>query len=106
VKQPALAGACAAFTETLIGAYAVAARENLPPRDTSWPSTVCARAYLYVGTLLAARGFGPFAYAMSDAARDRLAGLARSLTMQPPANVKQYCERLFDHIGVAELAAE
>ena len=70
-----------------------------------WPTTVCARAFLYVGTLLAARGFGPFAYPMAEPARIRLATLARSLSVQPVADLTEYCARLAEYIGVTALAA-
>lgn len=105
MEQPALLESCIEFTEALVGAYRTAAKENLWARDSLWPSTVCARAYLYVGTLLAARGFGPFRYPLSDPARDRLGRLARSLSVQPAADLKQYCERLQEYSTVAELAA-
>jgi tRNA A-37 threonylcarbamoyl transferase component Bud32 len=105
LKQPALLASCVGFTQSFIEAYGSAARQNLEANDHSWPATVGARAYLYAGTLLAARGFGPFAYPMSDAARDGLARLARSLTVQPPSDLEQYCERLREHIGEAERAA-
>ena len=105
LEQPALLPSCIEFSEALVGAYRAAAKENLWARDSLWPSTVCARAYLYVGTMLAARGFGPFRYPLSDAARDRLAGLARSLSVEPATDLKQYCERLQAYGPAAELAA-
>ncbi len=105
LKQPALLESCVAFTRTMIDAYGAAARENLGANENLWPETVCARAYLYVGTLLAARAFGPFLYKMADPARERLARLARSLTVQSPAILEQYVERLHEHGDVAERAA-
>jgi aminoglycoside/choline kinase family phosphotransferase len=105
LKQPALLESCEEFTRTLIDAYGKAARENLKPHEHAWPQTVCARAYLYAGTLLAARAFGPFVYTMTDAARERLARLARSLTADSPADVEEYCERLREHSGAAQRAA-
>ena len=105
MEQPGLMESCIEFTEALVGAYRTAAKENLWARDSLWPSTVCSRAYLYVGTMLAARGFGPFRYPLSDPARDRLARLARSLSVQPAADLKQYCERLQEYGSVTQMAA-
>ena len=104
LQNPALMESCIEFTETLIAAYSKAAKDNLWAKDSLWASTVCARAYLYAGTFLAARGFGPFAYPLSDGARERLAGLARSLSIQPPTDLKAYCDRLVEHCPVAEPA--
>jgi tRNA A-37 threonylcarbamoyl transferase component Bud32 len=105
LKQPALLESCGTVSRALVDAYGAAARENLGPHESAWPQAVCARAYLYVGTLLAARAFGPFNYTMSAAARERLGGLARSLTVESPADIEQYCERLREHCGAAQRAA-
>jgi aminoglycoside phosphotransferase (APT) family kinase protein len=104
LNNPALIDSCIEFTESLIAAYSRAAKDNLWARDGLWPATVCARAYLYAGTFLAARGFGPFAYAMSDEARRRLAALARSLSVEAPTDLRQYCDRLIEHCPVEETA--
>lgn len=104
LKQPQRMDSCIEFTETLVHAYGQAAKENFWAEDGPWASSVCARAYLYAGTFLAARGFGPFAYPLSADALDRLARLARSLSMQPVQDLKEYCERLLEHSSVAEAA--
>jgi aminoglycoside phosphotransferase (APT) family kinase protein len=102
--QPELMPECIEFSETLLDAYRKTARDNLWAKDGHWVTEVCTRAYLYVGTFLAARGFGPFAYPLPDVARDRLARLARSLSVEPPAGLTAYCERLAEYAPVAELA--
>jgi hypothetical protein len=105
LKNPRLLDACVEYALVLVDAYRTAARQDLWTRDRTWPAAVCTRAFLYVGTLLAARGFGPFAYPMPEAAALRLARLARSLSVQPAADLMQYAERLVEHIGVTALAA-
>lgn len=103
LEQPTLIGACLHFTETLISAYREVARQSAED-GVEWLAPAFERAFLYTGTFLAARGFGPFPYPMADAARERLAGLACSLSMQPPANLDDYCVRLWA-VGAAAEAA-
>jgi Ser/Thr protein kinase RdoA (MazF antagonist) len=101
LEQPALIGACILFSEALIAAYRSAARESAED-GTEWLAPAIERAFLYTGTFLAARGFGPFPYPMADTARERLAGLARSLSTEPVANQGDYCARLWACGAVAE----
>lgn len=65
--------------------------------DSAWPPEVERRTFRAVATFLAARGFGPFAYTLDDAARHRLAGLARSLAAEPPAAWGAFAERVRLH---------
>jgi aminoglycoside phosphotransferase (APT) family kinase protein len=55
---------------------------------------IVARAFWYVGTLIAARGFGPFAYPMSAGVQSRLGRLARNLTEYPPVSIADYGKRM------------
>jgi tRNA A-37 threonylcarbamoyl transferase component Bud32 len=58
--------------------------------DPAWSAAAASRAFRYVGTFLAARGFGPFQYPMSEAVRERLGRIARRLTREAPADVAGY----------------
>jgi aminoglycoside phosphotransferase (APT) family kinase protein len=84
--RPPLAAPYRRFTERLGGAYAEAAG------DAPWASTVLRRAWWLAGTFLAVRGFGPFPYAMSEEARERVATVACRLTAHPPDDTTAYLE--------------
>lgn len=86
IEQPALAPDCAAFARRLVQAYVQAQPEAARAR------AACARAFRYTGTFLAARGFGPFAYDISDRARERLGALARKLIGNRPCDVEAYAD--------------
>ena len=58
-----------------------------------WSAEVLPRAFRATGTFLAARGFGPFAYAMSGAARERVRRLAASLATDRPATLPELIGR-------------
>jgi len=88
LQEPSLNAPCVEFSRRLIDAY----RDATGDRD--WSAAVCARAYLYAGTCLAARGFGPFAYDMPKEGRERPASCARTLSADPPRDLDAYCERL------------
>ena len=74
----------AAFTQAYGQAYA--------PRETA--DSVLGRAFFYLGAMIAARGFGPFAYPMSEEAKGRLCRVARDLTERPPASALEYATRI------------
>jgi aminoglycoside phosphotransferase (APT) family kinase protein len=101
--QPDLMQECIEFSENLIETYRSNVKDNLWAKDAQWVTDVCHRAYLYTGTFLAARGFGPFAYPLPEPARDRLARLARSLSVEPPQGLTAYSDRLAEYAPVAEL---
>ncbi len=61
----------------------------------AWSSEVLPRAFRATATFLAARGFGPFAYPLSDRARQRIAPLARSLAADPPKDLEGLRSQLF-----------
>jgi aminoglycoside phosphotransferase (APT) family kinase protein len=62
--------------------------------DAEWPAAVAPRTFRATATFLAARGFGPFAYEMSETARQRVRTLARSLAGDPPADFAAFRERV------------
>jgi aminoglycoside phosphotransferase (APT) family kinase protein len=62
--------------------------------DSEWPSAVEPRTFRATATFLAARGFGPFAYPMSEGARQRVGALARSLAGDPPADFAAFRDRI------------
>jgi len=88
LADPALAGAAAGFACRLGAAYRASSA------DPARAEAAVGRACLYAGTFLAARGFGPFAYPMTEPARARLAALARGLTLDPPAGAAAFAARL------------
>jgi aminoglycoside phosphotransferase (APT) family kinase protein len=59
-----------------------------------WARAVFPRTFQATATFLAARGFGPFAYALSDIARQRITRLARSLAADPPAEYETFRDRV------------
>ena len=60
----------------------------------SWAAEVLPRTFRATATFLAARGFGPFAYGMSDAARERVGKLSRSLAVNPPETLPGFIDRI------------
>lgn len=59
-----------------------------------WAGEVLPRVFRTTATFLAARGFGPFAYTMSDGARERVQRLAASLAAQPPSGLHRFLDRI------------
>ena len=84
IEDRRLNGSCIDFSSEFIGQYA---------GDESADDAV-ARAFFYTGAMIAARGFGPFAYPMHGEVRERVAQLARSLTERPPASMSEYSARI------------
>jgi tRNA A-37 threonylcarbamoyl transferase component Bud32 len=70
-------------------------------QPSEWPGNVLSRTFRATATFLAARGFGPFAYAMSDGARQRIAMLAQSLAMEPPASFDAFDARVMQYATMA-----
>ena len=67
--------------------------------SAEWPVEVKARAFRATATFLASRGFGPFAYNLSDEGRSRIAALARELAAEPPSDVDGFSEMVTRHAG-------
>ena len=66
-----------------------------------WADAVLPRAFWAVACFLAARGFGPFAYSMTEAGRRRLAQLARSLAEDSPITLDAFRARVIQHADLA-----
>ncbi len=91
LRQPTLVDDAVGFAEQFLTAYGDADGE--PGR------AAVTRSLRYTGTLVAARGFGPFPYEMTDGARDRLAGLARELTVDSPQDLAAFAATVRRHAG-------
>lgn len=88
VEQPALMREAIAFTSTLLQAWTSTCGSE------DWAGEVVPRAFRATATFLAARGFGPFPYPMTAAARKRIGELARSLAADPPSDVEAFRDRV------------
>lgn len=84
LEKPELVPAALTFVSRLLNSWIATCGSD------SWPYEVLPRTYRAIATFLAARGFGPFAYSMSEPARQRLGGLARSLAADPPLDFDQF----------------
>jgi len=62
--------------------------------DPAWARAVLPRTFRATATFLAARGFGPFAYAMSDVARQEIQVIARDLASSPIADFETFQDRI------------
>jgi len=69
----------------------------------AWAAQVVPRTFRATATFLATRAFGPFAYAMSETARQRIGALARSLASDPPQSPDAF--RATVHLHANPLAA-
>ena len=90
---PALVPEALAFSSRLLDAWAAACG------DASWPDEVRPRAFRATATFLAARGFGPFAYDLSEDGRHRIGALARTLAAEPPTDMVDFNEMVARHAG-------
>jgi aminoglycoside phosphotransferase (APT) family kinase protein len=88
LQWPALANDALSFTSRLLRSWAFTCGSE------AWSNDVLPRVFRATATFLAARGFGPFAYAMNDAARARLRRLARSLATEPPSDNEAFQSRV------------
>ena len=91
LERRALLPAALDFTARLCRSWAAACG------DEKWPVEVLPRTFRATATFLAARGRGPFAYAMADEARSQIARLARSLAAAPPAEFASFRSRVLEH---------
>jgi len=67
--------------------------------SASWPAEVRPRAFRATATFLAARGFGPFAYDLSEDGRRRIAALARTLAAEPSSDMAGFYKTVERHAG-------
>lgn len=84
LERPTWMPGSLAFTSRLLQAWASACGDEL------WPNEVFPRTFRAIAPFLAARGFGPFPYPMSDSARRRVARLARTLATEPPTDIDTF----------------
>lgn len=70
--------------------------------DPLWARGVLPRAFRATATFLAARGFGPFAYVMSDVARNEVRAIARSLAATPPRDFHAFRDRVLTLLGITD----
>lgn len=95
IQRPALIPEALDFTRRLLLAWEAACG------DGAWFAEVLPHTLRAIAVFLAIRGFGPFAYSLDEAERLRLAQLARSLAMEPPADLAHFGERVLQHAGAA-----
>ncbi len=69
--------------------------------SADWYQAVLPRTFRATATFIAARGFGPFAYAVSDSAKQRIAQLARTLAADPPLDAAAFRDRVLRHVALA-----
>jgi hypothetical protein len=93
LDAPALVPDALAFASRLLDEWAANCGSD------EWPGEVRPRAFRATATFLASRGFGPFAYELSDEGRGRIAALARELAAGPPSDVKAFGEMVTRHAG-------
>jgi aminoglycoside phosphotransferase (APT) family kinase protein len=91
LEKPALLFDALAFASRLLRAWSSACG------DEAWPAEVLPRTFHATACFLAARGFGPFAYPMSDVGRRRVGKLARSLAEEPPITLEAFRLRVASH---------
>lgn len=99
LARPGLVDDALSFIASLTGAWAAACG------DPAWRREVEPRAFRATATFLAARGFGPFAYSLDEAARERIGELARSLAESPPADQGELRARVTQVVSAAESPA-
>ena len=88
LENPALREQALTFCTRLLESWTSACGSD------DWAAKVLPRTFRATATFLASRGFGPFAYVMSDAARERVRTLARSLAANPPSTLEEFSGRL------------
>jgi len=93
LEKSALLSHALDFSARLLQAWASACGSGV------WPSEVLPRTFRATATFLATRGFGPFAYSLSEAARQILTQLARSLASDPTADWGTFRARVIQHAG-------
>lgn len=91
LDRPALLSSALAFSAELLHFWAAACGSK------DWPAEVLPRTFRAIAVFLAARGFGPFAYALSEAGRQRIAALARSLAAEPPGVLEDFRSQVIRH---------
>ncbi len=91
LDQPELLSGALAFTSELLHFWASACGSE------DWPAEVLPRAFRATAPFLAARGYGPFAYSLTEAGRQRIGSLARSLAAEPPSVLEDFRSQVTRH---------
>ncbi len=65
----------------------------------AWANEVLPRAYRTTACFLATRGFGPFAYPLTEDAKQRIVLLARSFLTEPPPGVEEFLARVAQQVN-------
>ncbi|MBV8518384.1 MAG: aminoglycoside phosphotransferase family protein [Acidobacteria bacterium] len=91
LQNPALVDAALSFIEQLVNTWTIAVS------DAAWVDAVLPRTFRATATFLAARGFGPFAYDMSDDARQRVRALAGDLASDTRDTFDAFQRKVVSH---------
>ncbi len=94
LERPALAGEALGFVTRLLRSWAMTAGAD------AWYPAVQRRTFRATATFLAARGFGPFAYDLSDEAKQRIAQLGRALATSPPPDFAGFRDLVLRYAAV------
>jgi aminoglycoside phosphotransferase (APT) family kinase protein len=94
LQRPALLLEALAFVTRLLQSWSSACCSE------AWYRAVLPRTFRAAATFLAARGFGPFAYNLSDAAKQRIALLGQALAASPPADIAGFRDLVLRHAGL------
>lgn len=100
LDRPDLVPAALDFIAALLHSWTTACGSE------DWARDVLPRTFNSVACFLAARGFGPFSYSISEPGRQRLAGLARSLAEEPAGDLRAFRSRVELHSDTTRAAAD
>ncbi|HEY0320670.1 MAG TPA: aminoglycoside phosphotransferase family protein [Pyrinomonadaceae bacterium] len=95
LDRPALFPDALSFTDRLLHAWTSRCGSE------DWIDEVLPRAFRATATFLATRGFGPFAYSMSEAGRQRVAQLSRSLAAETLTDMEAFRTCVHKHADSA-----
>jgi aminoglycoside phosphotransferase (APT) family kinase protein len=95
LDRPELLSAALGFTSELLRFWTSACGSE------AWSAEVLPRAFRATATFLASRGFGPFAYSLTEPGRKRIAQIARSLAAEPPMVLEDFRSQVLRHAQLA-----
>lgn len=98
LDTPALMPDALAFVARLLQTWTSASGSE------TWARDVLPRTFRAIATFLSARGFGPFAYEMSESARTRIRQLSISLAASPPASFEAFRNRVHAETSTVRLS--
>jgi aminoglycoside phosphotransferase (APT) family kinase protein len=94
LQRPALILEALAFVTRLLQSWSIACCSE------PWYRAVLPRTFRAAATFLAARGFGPFAYDLNNAAKQRIALLGQALAASPPADLAGFRDLVLRYAGL------